>query len=177
MERHRLASIAAGGLVGLSLAGAFAIPSILPPAMAQEEPARTLLKSADEIFPEPMAEFFKPEWTVEDYVSTEVISRQTVRKIGYGRTEFVDIVTTASGTYSSDAVNSPYVLYPGIHDTQPVATAAGFGLLGLWDGDSWTVLKSFGAGSFVDIVPFDGGKTLVHEGGACVMLDNDSVYC
>ena len=44
--------------------------------------------------------------------------RPTVRKIGYGQTSIVNIITTSSGVYSSDALTSPHVLYPGIHVEQ-----------------------------------------------------------
>ena len=39
----------------------------------------------------------------------------TVRKVGYGRTSFVTIATTPSGVYSSDALASPHVRYPGVY--------------------------------------------------------------
>jgi hypothetical protein len=40
-----------------------------------------------------------------------------VRKIAFGHPTVVTIVTTSSGTYSSDAITSPHVLYPGIEVT------------------------------------------------------------
>src|SRR5262245_58114749 len=101
-RRERTRSLLIGGFIGMLVAGTFALPSVLPPAMANDEPIRTLLKSADEIFPEDLkaSDFFKPDWTIEDYVSTDIVSEQVVRKIEFGRTTFVRIVTTASGTYS-----------------------------------------------------------------------------
>ena len=176
-RRERRRTMLIGGFIGMLVAGTFALPSVLPPAMADEEPIRTLLKSADEIFPEDIqgSDFFKPTWTIEDYVSTDILSEQVVRKIEFGRTTFVRVVTTASGTYSSDALNSPYIKYPGIHDTRDTADAASF--IGAWDGRSWTILRGFGANSFTNIVPFDGGTTLTHEGGVCVFLKDGNVYC
>ena len=50
-------------------------------------------------------------------VSTDVQRTQTIRKIGYGYASTVTVVTTPSGTYSSDALVSPHVLYPGIEVT------------------------------------------------------------
>lgn len=47
-------------------------------------------------------------------VSLEPISATSVRKVGYGRVSEVNIATTSSGTYSSDGLVSPHVLYPGI---------------------------------------------------------------
>jgi hypothetical protein len=123
-----------------------------------------------------LPEFVKPDWEIESWVSTDVHSRQTVRKIGYGLTEFVDIVTTSTGTYSSDGLSSPHIRYPGIHGTQVTADGSST-LLGFWNGRRWTILKGLDANSFVTIVPFDGGKTFVHEDGACVFMKGGSVYC
>ena len=47
-------------------------------------------------------------------MSTDVQRTQIVKKIGFGQRTIVAIVTTPSGTYSSDAITSPYVRYPGI---------------------------------------------------------------
>jgi hypothetical protein len=115
MQRFKRA-ILTGGLTGLLVAGTLALPSVLPPAVADDEPFRTLLKTGDEIFAEPVDAdtFVKPEWTVEDWVSTEIIEQTVVRKIAYGRTTFVTINKTATGTYSSDGLRSPNIRYPGI---------------------------------------------------------------
>jgi hypothetical protein len=179
VEDRRTGSLLAGGLIGLLIAGSLAATSMLPPAMANEEPALTLLKTADEIFPEDLNadDFFKPNWTIEDSVSTEILSEQVIRKIEFGRTTFVRVVTTASGTYSSDAVDSPYIQYPGIHNMTSPRTADAARVLGAWDGKSWTILRSFGANSFTTLVPFEGGTTLIYEGGVCAILKDGSVYC
>ena len=142
-----------GGLAGFLMAGTLALPSILPPAIADEEPVRTLLRTAEQIFPEPLNEdtFAKPEWTVEPWVSTDVISQTSVRKIGYGRTTFVTISKTATGTYSSDGLQSPYIRYPGI-------------------------VRNSEPGSFLTIVPFKGGKAYIGSGGACVRVKY-GIYC
>ncbi len=177
-RRERTRSMLTGGFIGLLVAGVFALPSVLPPAMAQEEPMRTLLKTGDEIFQDDFdpKSFFKPNWTIEDSVSTDILSEQVIRKIEFGRMTFVRVVTTASGTYSSDAMDSPHILYPGIHDTRDTADASAR-LLGAWDGKSWTILRSFGANSFTTIVPFKGGSTMTYEGGVCVFLADGNVYC
>ncbi|WMT87893.1 hypothetical protein NO932_04615 [Pelagibacterium sp. 26DY04] len=49
-----------------------------------------------------------------DQVSLEPISTAVVRKVGYGHVTEVNIATTSTGTYSSDGLASPHVLYPGI---------------------------------------------------------------
>ena len=106
-QRERRNTILAGGLIGLVVAGALALASTLPPAIADEQPFRTLLSTGEELMPDvPLRPFFKPHWTIEPSVNTDIVKQVTVRKIGYGRTEFVDIVTTPTGTYSSDAIVS-----------------------------------------------------------------------
>jgi hypothetical protein len=109
-------AILTGGLTGLLVAVTLALPSVLPPAIADDEPARTLLKTADQIIAEPVDAdtFLRPEWTVEDWVSTDIIEQRVVRKIAFGRTTFVTINTTSTGTYSSDGLASPHIRYPGI---------------------------------------------------------------
>ena len=47
-------------------------------------------------------------------VSSQVLSSGTVRKIEFGRESLVTIVSTSSGTYSTDALASNHVLYPGV---------------------------------------------------------------
>jgi hypothetical protein len=52
--------------------------------------------------------------TTADWVSLDAEYNTTVRKIEFGRVTDVNIATTSTGTYSSDALVSPNVLYPGI---------------------------------------------------------------
>lgn len=61
-----------------------------------------------------------------DWISLDPVHSATVRKIGYGRVSEVNIATTSTGTYSSDALMSPHVLYPGI-SVQPVPPEARHG--------------------------------------------------
>lgn len=53
--------------------------------------------------------------TTEEYVDLEPISSTTVKKISAGHVFNVNIATTSTGTYSTDAMQSRNVLYPGIH--------------------------------------------------------------
>jgi hypothetical protein len=153
MQERIKRAILTGGLSGLLVAGTLALPSVLPPAVADDEPFRTLLKTADEIFPERLSAdtFAKPEWTVEDWVSTEIIEQSVVRKVGYGRTTFVTINKTATGTYSSDGLESPHIRYPGI-------------------------VRNSEVGSFLTIVPFKGGGVIVGNDGSCVVVKY-GIYC
>lgn len=54
------------------------------------------------------------EIAYQDWVSLDPISTSSVRKIGFGQISEVSIATTDTGTYSSDGMISPHVLYPGI---------------------------------------------------------------
>lgn len=172
MHNFRVAAAMAIGFGGVAFL--FALPTLLPPAIAKEEPARTLLSSASEIFP-PAFDFgslAKYTYDVTPAVSTEVVKQSTVKKIGYGNTEFVQVVQTPSGTYSTDALQSPYVEYPGIlkkrvHDQIGIAS---------WSNGRWVVEKPISAGSFVTITKFDGGQLIVTDDGMCVTTPT-SVSC
>lgn len=110
--------IAITGTIGALVAGSLAAPAFLSGAFANE-PASTALKSAMDLFPPPFdpKKLVKYDIVFDDSVSTEVQSTQLVKKIGYGHKTLVSIVTTPSGTYSSDALTSPNVRYPGIEVT------------------------------------------------------------
>lgn len=103
-----------GALAGL-VAGAIAAPAFFPAAFAAE-PQKHLLDTASEIFPKPFdpKSLRKFDITLDASVSTDVQHAATVQKIGFGKRTIVSIVTTPSGTYSSDAIASPNVRYPGI---------------------------------------------------------------
>ena len=106
-----------GGLAAL-VAGALASPAVFPAAFANE-PQHSLVKTASEIFPKPfdLKTLKKFDVTFDNSVSTEVTRTQIVHKIAFGRKTEVAIVTTPSGVYSTDALTSPYVRYPGIEVT------------------------------------------------------------
>jgi len=167
--------IAGGATIGLLAAGMLALPTVLP-ALADEEPAKTLLGSMRDFVsprfnPDDLARY---DFTVEPSVSDVVIETRTVRKIGYGRTEFVEIITTPSGVYSSDGLASPHVRYPGIHKElkrSPMAHMA------MWtNGGGWVAFKEVDAGSFMTINAFEGGELIVTEDGNCVAVEQ-SVRC
>jgi hypothetical protein len=91
----------------------------------------------------------------DDSVSTEVLGTQTVRKIGYGKSEMVTITTTPTGTYSSDALFSKHIKYPGI-EVEHVASVAAWVL---FDGNLAAVALADGD-SFAD-VQLDGESILI----------------
>lgn len=173
-KSQTLRSVALGGLLGVLGAGTLLMPSLLPPALADDEPMRTLVEAIEG----PAATvidgsaFVKPDWTVEPWVSSEAIEERVIRKIAFGRTEFVTVMTTATGTYSTDSLDSANVRYPGIHPTPRPGPA----LLAYWVGGGWVVVAPFAADSFVSVVPFDGGETLIGGHGTCVRI-RSSIYC
>lgn len=76
------------------------------------------------------------EVTAADWVSLDPITSSTVRKVGYGRVTEVNIATTSTGTYSSDGMVSPHVLYPGIEVNEQLPTWFAFplGVIRDYDG-------------------------------------------
>ena len=107
-----------GGIAAL-VAGALAAPAFFPSAFAAE-PQKHLLDRASDMFPKPFnpKSLKKFDITLDASVSTDVTRTQIVKKIGFGQRTTVSIVTTPSGTYSSDAIASPYVRYSGV-DVSP----------------------------------------------------------
>ena len=112
--------IGIGGVVGLIVAGALAAPAFFPEAFASE-PQSHLLDRGKDLFPAPfdMKRLKKFDITLDNSVSTEVQHSQIINKIGFGQKSMVSVITTPSGTYSSDALTSPNVKYPGITVKQP----------------------------------------------------------
>lgn len=107
-------SISFGVFAGSVLALTIIAPQQIG-AIAQE-PVDAAIASIDKLFPEPvdLRKFRKYEFTLDESVSTDVQRTQVVTKIGHGRKSQVTIVTTPSGTYSTDGMLSPNVRYPGI---------------------------------------------------------------
>ncbi|WP_417580147.1 hypothetical protein [Pelagibacterium sp.] len=93
-----LAGIFGAGLASTSTARADGLVSSAPP------PLSTLVKFSDRQY----------EIAYAESVSLEPIASAIVRKVGFGHVWDVNIATTSSGTYSSDGLVSPHVLYPGI---------------------------------------------------------------
>src|SRR4051794_30504324 len=110
--------IAIGGTIGALIAGGLAAPAFLQGALA-DEPAKVASSAFADIFPKR----FDPDGLVKFHitagpgVSTDVERSKTITKISYGHRSYVEVVTTPSGTYSSDALTSPNVRYPGIDVT------------------------------------------------------------
>ena len=108
-------AVAFGGLGGTVLALCLVAPTQF--GVIAQEPVQAALATVDALFPPDRLDtgaFRKYEFTLDDGVSTEVQRTRVVTKIGHGLKSQVTIVTTPSGTYSTDGLLSPNVRYPGI---------------------------------------------------------------
>lgn len=113
--RVEVRTVAISSALALAIAGGLASPVLFPQAFANEPPPQ-VVRTIKDLFPPPFDPSKLRKFDIEfsDKVSTEPVRTQYVRKIAFGRPTTVTIVTTSSGTYSSDAITSPHVLYPGI---------------------------------------------------------------
>ncbi|MBL8591928.1 MAG: hypothetical protein JNK01_04535 [Devosia sp.] len=168
-------TIMLAGAIGLGAALLLSMPNILPRAVAEEEPVRTLFRTPSEIWPPAFDpdRLMRWDYYVQPGVSVEPIKETVVRKIGYGRSTFVNVIETASGVYSTDGLASPHIQYPGIIKEPKPSPHPG---LWYWSGRKWVASAPVGANSFVSIIPFEGGSLLTTEDGNCVAIKN-SVYC
>ena len=108
-------AIAFGGFAGTVLALCLVAPAQMS-ALA-EEPMQAAAATIEDLFPaEPvdLRKFRKYAFTLDDTVSTDVQRTRVITKIGHGLKSQVTVVTTPSGTYSTDGLLSPNVRYPGI---------------------------------------------------------------
>lgn len=121
------------GLVGASLA-------LVAPALADGTPEHA-------IDPSRLVRFEDRSYIVDydDTVSTDPISVSKVKKIEAGKVSWVTITTTATGTYSSEAMFSPHILYPGISVEPEHAERNRFSY---WTNGRWSSFSTGNAGSF-----------------------------
>ena len=102
----------------------------------------------------------------DDWVATEPTAKSRIKKIEFGRVSYVDITTTETGTYSTDALFSDHVQYPGITvDEVPSQMASAVSVIGL--GGNWVVLPLARGNSFVHIRS-ENHATLSGNGLNCV---------
>ncbi|MBU1304981.1 MAG: hypothetical protein KKF33_05615 [Alphaproteobacteria bacterium] len=104
--------------------------------------------------------------TADPSVSQEPLSTQTVKKIEGGRVSYVTITTTSTGTYSSDAMFSPNVQYPGIA-VEPVRPEWFANVFYSWNGRAWSSFSSRQGHSYMS---YRQGSTRVstYGGTTCV---------
>ena len=102
----------------------------------------------------------------DDWVDTTPTSKTRVKKVEAGRVSYVDITTTSTGTYSTDAMFSDHIQYPGITVSEvPASVASAISVLEL--GGRWVALSLAPGNSFVHVRGSDhavlsgGGMTCV----------------
>jgi hypothetical protein len=102
----------------------------------------------------------------EDWVSTDPISTARVKKIEAGRVTYVDIATTATGTYSTDGLTSRHVQYPGI-EVEEVGTSR-VTWFASWRNGRWVSFATAPGRSFVSVRGNDGTRYSSGPRGTCV---------
>lgn len=173
-------SVVTGAGIGVLAVVVVGAASHLPPAWAQEEPAKTLLSSQSQLFPPAFDASKLVRISDQDYLvgatgaSLEAISSVNIRKIGYGKNRFVTVTTTSSGVYSTDGLISPHIRYPGIEVTRVPNEVRGNGSmwrrLAEWSPRrGWVARPTVDADSFRIVAPFDQGTTIASPGSICVL--------
>ena len=169
MDIKSIGTIAATGVIGAMAALGLSLAGILPAVNAEENstisPMEALMSPARTLFPQPfdVGGLVRWDFEVDPGISMEPIRQSTVTKISFGQVEHVNIVETETGIYSSDAIVDPHIRYPGIVAT-PRREAK---VVMQWNGYGWSTLTPLGAGSFVTVVPFDGGQLVVTDDSTC----------
>ena len=108
----------------------------------------------------------------EDWVSTDPLDTQVIKKIEGGRVSYVTIKRTATGTYSSDGIESPHVQYPGVIEPENPRNRFSFSS---WNNGSWTRLKTYSGNSYVSISTY---KTHRGETRTSTCISTASIwYC
>ncbi|MEO6015240.1 MAG: hypothetical protein ABIQ30_16845 [Devosia sp.] len=125
--------IAIGATIGALVSAVIVAPPVI--AALADEPALIV----SQILGDEMVKAIDPkkfrhyDVTYDESVSREVLSTDVVTKIGFGQKQSVQIFHTTSGTYSSDALLSPHVRYPGIEAIRKP---------GRYDGSHFSVVTS-----------------------------------
>jgi hypothetical protein len=151
-----IASVGVAGLIALSI----------PPVLAGEDLTEIYGPTLNQLLPNT----FDPDslliidddeayrMQVEPSISTDVLSNTTIRKIEGGRTRFVTIATTSTGTYSSDGLTSPHIRYPGVHVEQLGSVAW------IWSDDGgWTALPLLNDSSVTVFTQTSNGFTIINR--------------
>lgn len=104
----------------------------------------------------------------EDWVSQDPVSSHVIKKVEGGRVSYVIIATTATGTYSSDAMFSNNAQYPGIAVTEMPSRNGSFSY---WGSRSWFSFSSRSGRSFLYL--WSGDTRVTTYGNAtCVSGEN-----
>ena len=138
-DRHLLLGMTLGAICAMGLAS-------IGPGMVFEA-------FADEFAPSGIDAASLVKYEDRDYVvdydasvATDPLSSVRVKKVEAGKVSYVTITTTASGTYSTDAMFSNHVQYPGI-SVAPAEPGRNF--FRYWTNGRWSAFSTGTAGSFV----------------------------
>ncbi|HEV7344950.1 MAG TPA: hypothetical protein VGN60_04875 [Devosia sp.] len=122
-------------------------------ALAAIGPGMVFEAFGDEMAPQgvdtaALVKFEGREYVVDhdDWVATDPLSTTRVKKVEAGKVSYVTITTTATGTYSTDAMFSKHVQYPGI---AVEAADRGRNFFRYWTNGRWSAFSTGIAGSFV----------------------------
>jgi len=161
-DRHLLLGMFLGAVCATALAATG--PGMVLPALAADDVAEPAFNPAN------LVKFEDKTYDVkhENWVATDPLSNARVKKIEGGRVSYVGITTTATGTYSSDAMFSPHVQYPGISAKRVRSK----GQLRFWSGGGWHGFEAAVADSFFY---FNSGATQVLGDIVCVAGENFAV--
>lgn len=154
--RHVAIGVAVGIAlsVGFAVAGPGPVLDVLPEGAPTGFDTSRLVKFDDRHY----------EIDYDTSVSTDVLKSTRIRKIEGGRVSYVSIGTTSTGTYSSDALTSKHIQYPGIAVRE--VTEDGNAIAG-WKSGYWIGLNSLNARSILTVrngdlkVRTDGTRTCI----------------
>lgn len=137
-DRHLLLGMTLGAICATALAAIG--PGVVIEAFADEAPVG--------IDPSSLVKYEDRRYIVDydDSVATDPISTQRIKKVEAGRVSYVTITTTATGTYSSDALFSNHVQYPGISVERAGRPDNHFAY---WSNGHWSGFVTAAANSFV----------------------------
>jgi hypothetical protein len=142
-DRRVLLGMTLGALAATAIA--FTGPGMIVETFADEFLDRVVPQGFD---PANLVRFEGRNYSVEseDWVSTEPLSTTVVKKVEAGQVSYVTITTTETGVYSSDAMFSNHVQYPGIEvNEMPRYPRNRFSY---WNGGNWYGFTTGGANSF-----------------------------
>lgn len=138
-DRHLLLGMTLGAICATGLAAIG--PGLVISAFADEFAPRGVDAAS-------LVKFEGQDYDVgyEDWVATDPLSTSRVKKVEAGKVSYVTITTTATGTYSTDAMFSRNVQYPGI---SVEAAAPDRNFFRYWSNGAWSSFSTGTAGSFV----------------------------
>ncbi len=108
----------------------------------------------------------------EDWVATDAIATALVKKIEAGRVSYVAITTTATGSYSSDALFSKHIQYPGLSVSERHGRPRN--QFAYWTGEHWNNFTSTAQNSFL-YLRTGSTRVLQANGKTCVFTKTASV--